>query len=120
MRDLDRGHITPVSCERPFQRRGGGARRREQGINKAAGFFRVQMNLIAVLDDLACHFAAVRNDKRSHRAPLNRGRLFEELPVRSRHACDEAVGLGFFDIRWHAHNVCLCGTHCKGGFLTAM
>ncbi len=93
---------------------GGRSRRREQCFDKAPGLVGIQMDLIALLDNLARCFTTVRNDKRGHRATLKRGRFLEKLSVHFRHACDKSPFLWFSYNRLHASNVRLCGTQCKG------
>ena len=114
MKSSDGGHIAPVARHRPFQRGGGRSRWREQRFDKAPGLAGIKLNQIALIDDLAGDFTAVRNDKCGHGATLNRGRFLEKLFVRRRHTCDKSLAFWlFFYHRWHAPNVCLRGTHCK-------
>lgn len=104
----------PIGPHRRQQRGCGRARRCEQGFDKTPGLGGVQVNLIVLLDNLLRRFATMHDDEHGHGATLNRGRLLEKLSVRIRHAGDKAPVLWFSDNRWHAPNVRLCGTHCKG------
>jgi len=113
VKSSDGGHIASVARHRSFQRGGGRSQWREQRFDKAPGLVGIQLNQIALIDDLASDFTAVRNDKCGHGATLNRGRFPEKLSVRLRHACDKSPAFSFFCYRWHAPNVCLRGTHCK-------
>ena len=91
----------------------GRPRRREQGFDKAPRLLCIQLNLIALLDDLASRFTAVGNDKCGHGATLNRGRFLEKLFVLVRHAGDKSLALSLLYRRFHGRNVCPGGTHCK-------
>lgn len=70
-------YLMTIPDHRLFQSGTGLARRREQSVNKLPGLLGIELNLIALIDNLKSHFTNVRNDKLSHRAPLNRGRFLE-------------------------------------------
>ena len=92
----------------------GCARRSKQSLNESPGLVGIQLKLIALIDDLASHFTAVRNDEFSHRASFDRSRFPEKLFVRRSYPGDKALAFLFFNYRLHEENVCLCGTQCKG------
>jgi hypothetical protein len=110
---LDRGHIAPVARHRPFQRGGGRSRRGEQRFNKAPGLGGVELNLVALINNLAGHFTRVQGDEFGERAALNGGGFLEKLLVRRGYPGDEALAFRFFQCRRHAPNVCLRGTQIK-------
>ena len=104
----------PIGPHRRQQGGRGRARRCEQGFDKAPGLFRIQTNLIVVLENLLRRFATMHDDERGHGTTLNRGRVLEKLSVRIRHAGDKPPVLWLFYNHLHVPNVRLCGTHCKG------
>jgi hypothetical protein len=113
VKSSDRGHIAPVTRHCPFQCGGGRSRRREQRFDKAPGLAGIKADLIALIDDLAGNHTDVRNNKGSHRASLNRGRLLEKLFICRRQSRGKSLTFLLFSYRLHAPNVCLCGTHRK-------
>lgn len=113
MKSLDRGHIAPVARHRPFQRGGGRARRGEQRFNKPPGLGGVELNLVALSNNLAGHFTRVHGNEFGQRAALDGGGFLEKLFVRHGYPGDEALAFGFFPCRRHASNVCLRGTQIK-------
>ena len=113
MKSLDRGHIAPVARHRPLQRGGGRSRRCEQRFNKPPGLGGVELNQIALIDDLAGGFTRVQGDEFGERAALDGGGFLEKLFVRHGYPGDESLAFGFFQCRRHAPNVCLRGTQIK-------
>lgn len=104
-------HLPAISPQCLFQGACGLARGREQSLNESPGLAGIKPDMIALIDDSAGDLADVRNDKGSHRASLNCGRLLEELFICRREARDQARAFLLFSCRLHAPNVCRCGTH---------
>ena len=96
-----------------FQGGSGLAWRSEQGLHKPSGLPGIKLNLIALADDLAGRFTDVRNDKLSHRPPLDRGRSLDQLFIRRRYPGGESLTFSHFCYRRHRPNVRPRGTHCK-------
>ena len=101
MRSSGRGHIAPVPCHGPFQGRRGRSRWREQGFDKAPGLVGIQLDLIALIDDLVSRFTPVHNDELGHRASFEHGRFLKKLFVILRDACDKSLALSCFHHRLH-------------------
>ena len=106
-------HLPAIMNHGLFQGGSGFARGSEQSLNESPGLLGIQLNLIASIDDLAGNLTDMRDDKLSHRASLNRGRLLEKLFVCRRHARDKSLIFLFFNHCLHLPNVCLYGTHCN-------
>lgn len=113
MNRLSLRHLPAIMEHGLFQGGSGFARGSEQSLNESPGLIGIKLNLIALIDDLAGNLTDMRNDKFSHRASLNRGRLLEKLFVGRRHARDKSLIFMFFNHCLHTPNVCLRGTHCN-------
>lgn len=113
MNRLSLRHLPAIMNHCLFQGGSGFARGSEQSFNESPGLIGIKLNLIASIDDLAGNLADMRNDKFSHRASLNRGRLLEKLFVGRRHARDKSLFFLLFNHCSHASNVCLRGTQCN-------
>ncbi len=113
MNRLSLRHLPAIMNHCLFQGGSGFARGGEQSLNEVPGLIGIKLNLMALIDDLAGNLTDMRNDKFSHGAPLNRGRLLEKLFVCRRHARDKSLVFLFFNHCWHAPNVRLRGTQCN-------
>lgn len=106
-------HRFPVSadgirhgpCRRP---RGG-----KQCLDKTNGFVGIQLNPVALVDDLAGDCASVGNDESRHRTSFNGRRALEKLLIGSGNSGDEPQSFLLFHDCTHARNVCRTGIHCK-------
>lgn len=106
-------HRFPVGANGIHHRRGRGLGRCKQGFNEADRLLGIQLNEIALIDDLARDFAGMGNDKGGHRAALNHCRSLEKLLVPRRNPGHESLGFLLFYNHFHVKNVCRTGTHCK-------
>lgn len=106
-------HLPAITPHCLFQGGNGLARGSEQSLNESPGLTGIKADMIALIDDLAGNHTDVRNDKGSHRASLNRGRLLEKLFICRRQSRGKSLAFSLFNYRLHAPNVCLCGTHRK-------
>ena len=104
-------HRPPVGPDRLQHRRRRRSRRRKQRFNKTDGLVSIQLDQVALADNLPRDLAGMHDHKRGHRAPFNRSRSLEKLLVRRRHSGNESLAFLPFRGRWHARNVCRCGTH---------
>ena len=106
-------HLPAITPHCLFQGGSGLTRGGEQSLNQSPGLVGIKSDPIALIDDLAGNYTDVRNDKGSHRASLNRGRLLEKLFICRRQSRGKSLAFLLFSYRLHAPNVCLCGTHRK-------
>jgi len=96
--------------------RGRRSRWREQRFDETPGLGGVQLDLVALGDNLPGHFQRVDGDKLGQRAAFNGGCLTEKLFVRRGYPGDESLAFPFFQCGRHAANVCLRGTQIKSQF----
>ena len=106
-------HLPAITPHCLFQGGSGLARGGEQSLNQSPGLVGIKSDPTALIDDLAGNLTDMRNDKGSHRASLNRGRLLEKLFICRRQSRGKSLALSLFNNRLHAPNVCLFGTHRK-------
>ena len=112
-------HRFPVGSDRLQHGRCGRSRCGKQGFDKAAGLVGIQLNQIALMNNLPRSLTDMYENKSTQRAPLQGGGFRKKLFIRWRHTGNESNGFSFFCDCWHGRNVCRCGTHCKNGFFHA-
>ena len=95
------------------QRLGNGSRRRQQGLDKAAGFFSVEPNHRLLGNQPVGGLQSVGNDECADRAAFDGCRSLEHSLVPLAHARHEPLTLSFRSGCAHERDVCLRGTHCK-------
>ncbi len=106
-------HRFPVSAHRLRHGWCRLARRCKQRFDETDGLIVVQLDLVALADNLAGHLASMGNHESRHRAPLQGSCSLEKLLIRRRNSRNESLGFRFFRDRIHVRNVCPAGTHCK-------
>ena len=111
-------HRFPISSDGIRHGRCRLTRRCKQRLDETNGFVSIQLNQVALIDDLASNFASMSNHESCHRASFNGSRSLEKLFIRHRNSCNESLSFLLFHDCIHVQNVCRTGTHCKLSLVT--
>jgi hypothetical protein len=106
-------YLPTVTAHGLFQRCSGWTWRREQSFNELPRSRGIQLNLLALSNQMLGDFTRMSDHEFGQGATFNGSGFTEKFFVRHGYPGDESLLFRFFQCRSHAPNVCLQGTQFK-------